>query len=577
MPLPLTVVNALTVPIGTPHFTLNAAIVASDSSMVLDDGAVDVSTLPLFGNVRLLVYKTGDDNPEYVDMTSRSGTTLQIDRQTENPDLRPKCDHAIGAGVWLVATAQMFPSASGVLPVTSVVGNGSGDYTTTSSSFVDVTASALDMIIPANVGDKLLISGTFELYSSGGTRARITVGMNVGGTDDILITDQQAQDGISNSKAFSYIHTVTIGELVNGMVTMRPRFRRESGTDTAFFQNSGQGIPKFNVVNVSPASNGPTEAIAIIQDQKTQNTAGGTFTSGAWRTRDLNTIVNDLHGLVSLSSNQFTLQPGKYRIRASAPAYDVNRNQSRLYNITDSVVVQLGTVEYVLNTVGAQTRSIIDTEFVITAAKTYEIQHQCETTGTTNGFGVAGNFGTEIYTSVEITRIGPKIVSGDMVLLQTKTPTGTNVDFTNIPQTGFKSLKIIWQARGDNGAAQNLVAQFNGDTGANYDYLNNDLQGNGFNGGGASTGQTSALVGGVSGTNTTANYPSGGEITIPNYVGTTFYKQASAKTDWLAANTILQRLDSCWWKNTGAINEVKLTLGAGNFVAGSTFELYGIV
>ena len=28
---------------------------------------------------------------------------------------------------------------------------------------------------------------------------------------------------------------------------------------------------------------------AIIADQKTQNTAGGTFTSGAWRTRDLNT------------------------------------------------------------------------------------------------------------------------------------------------------------------------------------------------------------------------------------------------------------------------------------------------
>ena len=30
---------------------------------------------------------------------------------------------------------------------------------------------------------------------------------------------------------------------------------------------------------------------AIIADQKAQNTAGGTFTSGAWRTRDLQTEV----------------------------------------------------------------------------------------------------------------------------------------------------------------------------------------------------------------------------------------------------------------------------------------------
>lgn len=33
--------------------------------------------------------------------------------------------------------------------------------------------------------------------------------------------------------------------------------------------------------------------IVILQDQKAQNTDGGTFTSGAWRTRDLNTKVTD--------------------------------------------------------------------------------------------------------------------------------------------------------------------------------------------------------------------------------------------------------------------------------------------
>jgi hypothetical protein len=43
-------------------------------------------------------------------------------------------------------------------------------------------------------------------------------------------------------------------------------------------------------------------------DSKAQNTAGGTFTSGADRTRDLNLIEHDDSHITSISSNQFTLQ-----------------------------------------------------------------------------------------------------------------------------------------------------------------------------------------------------------------------------------------------------------------------------
>ena len=69
---------------------------------------------------------------------------------------------------------------------------------------------------------------------------------------------------------------------------------------------------------------------AIIADQKSSGTDGGTATSGSWQTRDLNTEIADPDGIVSISANQFTLAAGNYLITWSAPAGDVRGHQSRL-------------------------------------------------------------------------------------------------------------------------------------------------------------------------------------------------------------------------------------------------------
>ncbi len=57
---------------------------------------------------------------------------------------------------------------------------------------------------------------------------------------------------------------------------------------------------------------------AIISDQKTQDTDGGTFSSGDWRTRDLNNTIADPDGIVTIpaSEDRFTLQAGSYPIEA---------------------------------------------------------------------------------------------------------------------------------------------------------------------------------------------------------------------------------------------------------------------
>ena len=160
-----------------------------------------------------------------------------------------------------------------------------------------------------------------------------------------------------------------------------------------------------NIQDQSGAERRGLKTYAIICDQKANDVDGGTFTNGAWRTRDLNTEIADPDGIVSISSNQFTLQAGTYFIEARAPAYAVDQHQARLYNATDSSVVQLGTSAYARNASGdrGSTDSQVFARVTITAEKAFEIQHRSGTTFSSQGFGVAVNFGgNEIYTTVKI-------------------------------------------------------------------------------------------------------------------------------------------------------------------------------
>lgn len=142
--------------------------------------------------------------------------------------------------------------------------------------------------------------------------------------------------------------------------------------------------------------------IAIVREAQASGTAGGTFTSGADRIRTLNNEYSDLDGMVSVASNQFTLQAGTYLIEWSAPAYKVDQHQSFLYNVTDAAEHTRGTSEIAANANTTATRSHGRAVVTIAGAKAFEIRHRCATTQATNGFGDAGSFGTEVYTQVVI-------------------------------------------------------------------------------------------------------------------------------------------------------------------------------
>src|SRR5512139_1550675 len=133
-----------------------------------------------------------------------------------------------------------------------------------------------------------------------------------------------------------------------------------------------------------------------IQDQKTSGTAGGTFNSGAWQTRVLNTSVTNEIASASLASNQITLPAGTYYIEATAPAHQVSSHKAKLYNVTDAVDILLGTSAFVNSFASySNSESRVCGRFTLAGSKVLELRHQCINTSSGSGFGVASSLGTE--------------------------------------------------------------------------------------------------------------------------------------------------------------------------------------
>lgn len=148
---------------------------------------------------------------------------------------------------------------------------------------------------------------------------------------------------------------------------------------------------------------------ALLRDLKAQNTAGGTFTSGAWRTRTINDTAYDSGSgaWVSLASNQFTLQAGTYVIRVAAPAYAVDWHQAKLYNVTAGADVSgaISTVQRSWSSDGTVNFAHLAVYIIVASATTFELLHQCTTTFASSGFGTPGNITSEVYTQVEIWKL----------------------------------------------------------------------------------------------------------------------------------------------------------------------------
>lgn len=167
--------------------------------------------------------------------------------------------------------------------------------------------------------------------------------------------------------------------------------------------------------------------------------------------------------------------------------------------------------------------------------------------------------------------IGKQVLSG----------TSATITFSNIPQN-FNHLKIIMLARSDKAGvpAVNAAMIFNGDSGANYAQSSFYGVNNATVGTGSNPTTNNVLISAIPAATSTASYPGMAEILIPCYAATTFYKVVNTAVTYnsSSAGSNYLTLNSSTWRNTAAITSLAISDSASaNFIAGSSFYLYGII
>jgi hypothetical protein len=146
-----------------------------------------------------------------------------------------------------------------------------------------------------------------------------------------------------------------------------------------------------------------------------------------------------------------------------------------------------------------------------------------------------------------------------------------SVTFSNIPQSGYTDLKVVYSLRSDNGDDY-FALTFNGSSST---FTSRDIQGNGSSASSASR-SDNLFVYTQNPSSTTASTFSNGELYIPNYLGSTnksFSQDTVYENNATGAGVALR---AGLWSTTSAISSIGIAKASGNFVQYSTFSLYGL-
>lgn len=251
----------------------------------------------------------------------------------------------------------------------TLVSNGPGNFVPYRFTYTNAAARTGDAGLAA--GDV----GSIALQLDDGTLWRLTATTPtwapVAPTSGITVREQDGSPSVAGVSTLEFATGSVVLDLTGGAVRVTPP--------------SGGG------------GGGLYSASICVADEKASGTISGTFTNGAWRTRDLNTERTDSGGHASLASNQLTLAAGTYDCLISAPAYHVDYHQARLRDITNGATLLMGTSEISAAADLVATRSVIVGSITLAGSTVLEVQHQCLTTFS-SGFGATASFGTEVFT-----------------------------------------------------------------------------------------------------------------------------------------------------------------------------------
>jgi hypothetical protein len=149
-------------------------------------------------------------------------------------------------------------------------------------------------------------------------------------------------------------------------------------------------------------------AFAILRDEKTSGTAGGTSTGSSWNARNLNTELYDPYSIVSIASDQFTPIAGDYVIEAHAPVGASSSNYTsrlRLYNVTGAASVEEG-MSAAMPSAGVRTTCFLRCKFTANGTDAYRIDHYTSVGLATTGLGAAVSDGAaEAYLEILLIKV----------------------------------------------------------------------------------------------------------------------------------------------------------------------------
>ena len=282
---------------------------------------------------------------------------------------------------WAKTTAKWFALGAGSLNALS------GGQTT-------LTAPAVGDLLPIFDVSDSSIAKVITLTNMLKVLAALTAETAIALADVLLIYDDSAAD----------VRKMTPANLLGVLNLLTEDTAPDDDADfTLTYDLSATGVKKVRLDRLQIGA-----VIAIIEDQKAQNTSPQSLTGDTDNIRQLNTLVFNRNTLVSLASNQFTLPAGTWEIQWWAPTGTINAvgvHQSFLYNVTDTAEVARGTVGGIdsgdTDINGDMPASEGSTVITIAASKAFEIRHRPD--NTVDG-GYVGNLGTEVYTRVTVRR-----------------------------------------------------------------------------------------------------------------------------------------------------------------------------
>jgi len=159
---------------------------------------------------------------------------------------------------------------------------------------------------------------------------------------------------------------------------------------------------------------GGSSSVAIIDEVETFSTGGGSFTSGAWQDRDLNTVTYDGDDIIDLNSStgEVTLKAaGTYKIDFRAPGFRCDSHVARILDTSITLVRGRGSSTYSQDSgFYAQTNSMGSTIYTTTDVnQKFKLQHRCTTTqSSAYGMGNPHNvsaIGNNYYSQVIVTKL----------------------------------------------------------------------------------------------------------------------------------------------------------------------------